>query len=171
MNTPRCLDCRGSGTYQPLVGPAENCRACDGSGVAGETEAAELATTSESSSSNFKVTGETVYVNGDVVGLLIGPSDRVFAKPPEIHYLGDFSGRWRPLKRYHLRTAPTGVPPALAERIQLRTYDGDFGLQCRHSMIRNRPLRLSINGVAADFQVYFLSDGKTESLLNLRRIP
>lgn len=28
----KCGDCRGSGKYQPLVGPPENCRACNGRG-------------------------------------------------------------------------------------------------------------------------------------------
>lgn len=38
---PRCLDCKGSGKYQPLVGPVETCRACGGSGAAGVVIAAD----------------------------------------------------------------------------------------------------------------------------------
>lgn len=28
----RCPDCKGKGSYQPLVGPPIHCSACDGSG-------------------------------------------------------------------------------------------------------------------------------------------
>lgn len=41
---PKCSECGGSGKYQPLIGPAEGCRACGGSGESGLFIPAEYAT-------------------------------------------------------------------------------------------------------------------------------